>query len=373
MAINQYEKNGKVLYTVYVTGRDKRGRRHQMRKMNIETLHKARNEEFELKRKVAQLKEQDVVPRWHEWRTACELRMKFNNCKPSTLHNYKVTLGKWADPVWKLRDINTITKREVYELVFEKANTLITPSARKHLLKMIKRVFQMALEEGHITHNPCLGIVIKLPDTDQQVLTSDEVRKFLLEAKAVNHRFYPVWVMALTTGMRSGEMFALRWSDVDFDRRVITLTRQWTRFGGFGPTKTRQNRVIPISQELMTFLKEELIKRKLEDEFILPRLKEWFHGDQAEVTRDFCKAIGITPVKFHDLRATFITTLLAKGVSIAHVMAIVGHNSMRTTNGYLRMAGVDIRGATEALGFIIPNEQRPPAEVISIRKGGTDS
>lgn len=82
---------------------------------------------------------------------------------------------------------------------------------------------------------------------------------------------------------------------------------------------------------------------------MLPHLGEWTDGAQAAVLRGFCEAIGITSVKFHDLRATFITQLLLKGVPLAQVMAIVGHTQLKTTNVYLRVAGTDLQGATEKL------------------------
>ncbi len=222
----------------------------------------------------------------------------------------------------------------------------------------------MAVEEGILDRNPCLGIQVKVPEVEQEVLSSDEVGIFLREAKATNHRFYPIWTMALMTGMRSGELFALKWSDVDLDARIISVSRQWTNKNGFGPTKTQKNRVVPISDDLLKFLKELKLKRVRENDFVLSQLEEWKHGDQAKVTRGFCEAIGVTSVKFHDLRATFITNLLSRGVSLARVMSIVGHREIKTTNGYLRKAGVEVKGATNELGYRIPEIK--PAQVLSL-------
>ena len=83
------------------------------------------------------------------------------------------------------------------------------------------------------------------------------------------------------------------------------------------------------------------------------------------MTRDFCVSIGVTPVKFHDLRATFITNLLSRGVSLAQVMAVVGHNQLKTTNSYLRKAGVEVKGVTDHLGYKLPGESKP-AQIFSI-------
>ena len=96
---------------------------------------------------------------------------------------------------------------------------------------------------------------------------------------------------------------------------------------------------------------------------------EWTHGDQARVLREFCTSIGISSIKFHDLRATFITNMLSQGVPLVKVMAIVGHKKMETTDIYLRLAGVDIKGATEALGYAVPHEV-DQSNVISINFTG---
>jgi integrase len=94
---------------------------------------------------------------------------------------------------------------------------------------------------------------------------------------------------------------------------------------------------------------------------VLPRLPEWDRGEQAKVLRDFCKSINITLIRFHDLRATFITNLLSQGAPLAQVMAIVGHSQIDTTNEYLRKAGVDLKGATDRLGYDVPSNHKSKA------------
>lgn len=360
MSIKAYEQDGKKLFEVYVNGFDSSGRRVQRRKAAIETLKKAQIIEFELKRELAKLREQAVPYRWEEWMKVCLQRMK-GSFQPSTIINYETTLNKWITPLWKGREIHTIKRDDVYRAIFEVVDPRLKPNSRKCILKFTKRLFQIALEEGLVERNPCLGIRIRVPEVEQKVLTTAEANILLQEARRHGHSFFEVWAMALMTGMRSGELYALKWVDVDFDARIISLTRQWTSKNGFGPTKTRKTRVVPISESLLSFLKEMKLKAG-EAEFVLPRISEWERGEQAQVLQDFCLAIGITPVKFHDLRATFITNLLAQGESLARVMSIVGRAELRTTNGYLRRAGVDVKGGTDRLGYSIPIGV--PAQVI---------
>ncbi len=227
MAIKQYEDNGKKLYEVYVNGSNGKGQRIQKRKRGIESIRKAEVLEFELKREIAFLKEQKQTYRFGEWFNECLNRMKIAH-RPSTIYNYDKQLGKWILPKWDKIPISEISKQQVYGVIFEEVDLSLSPWTRKTLLKMVKRIFQMAVDDGHLDRNPCVGIQIKAPDADQKVLTSQEVEIFLREAKSTNHRLYPMWVMALMTGMRSGELFGLKWSDIDFDGKTISVVRQWT-------------------------------------------------------------------------------------------------------------------------------------------------
>ena len=363
MAIKTIEKNGKKVYEVYVNGFDSRGKRIQMKRRGIETLRKAELAEFELKRELAQIKEQPVSVRWGEWVSDCLRRMKLS-LQPSTVNNYEKTLNKSVNRHWKDVELNKITKAEIHDMIFSKLDEKISMNTRRWVLDMLRRLFQMAVEDGILAHNPTAGLKVKVPEIEQKVLTNSEVEILLKEARVTEHRFYSVWVMALMTGMRSGELMALRWVDIDFEGQMIAVNKQWSNKTGFIPTKTRKHRIVPISNDLMKFLKEWKLKHGLM-EFVLPRLPEWENGEQANVLREFCESIGITSVKFHDLRATFITNLLARGESLARVMAIVGHTQLKTTNVYLRKAGVDIKGGTEKLGYGAPSEDRM-GELLSI-------
>lgn len=370
MAIRTYDENGKKLYEVYLNGFNSRGVRIQKKRRGIETLRRAETIEFELKRELAQLREEKIPLRWEEWFDECMKRMRLE-FMPSTIAGYETQVVKWVHPHWERLEIRTITKADVYDLIFHKCDEVKTQITRLNLLKRIKRLFQMAVEEGHLDRNPCIGIKIRVPEAVQKVLTATEAVVFLSEAKRAHHRFYPVWALALMTGMRSGELYALKWTDLDFEGRTLSVSRAWNSRCGFTSTKTRRSRVVPISDDLIGFLRERKLKHGAESEFVLPRLEEWEHGEQARVTREFCEGLGITSVKFHDLRATFITSLLARGESLARVMSMVGHSELKTTNGYFRKAGVDVQGGTDKLGYKLPLESG--AMILSLVKSGDDA
>lgn len=362
MAIKTYLVDGKKFYEVYLN-RTYSGNRFQRRIRHIDNIRKAEKIHFELERELALLREDGVALRWGEWFEKAISRIKMEY-RLSTVHLYKMYLGKWVNPVWNEKPLKEIVREDVYHIVHELFPAHFTPHSRRTLLKCIKRMLQMAVEEGHLDRNVAVGIRVHVPEVEQKVFTNEEVKIFLHQAKVTNHRFYPIWVMALMTGMRSGEMFALKWTDIDLEAGTISVSKSWNSLNGVTSTKCGKTRIVPISNELQGFLKE--LKLSSDGDSVLPILREWEQGLQAMVTRDFCSVIGIKEIKFHDLRATFITNLLARGESLARVMSIVGHTQLKTTNGYLRKAGVEVKGGTDKLGYGIPSVEE--ANILQFTK-----
>lgn len=361
--IKSYKKDNVKLYEVQVNRRLPDGTLANRRRRGITSEYKAMEVEIELKLELKSLATGKPTWTWTNWHKEFlrRYRMSFKN---STVINYDVFVKKWIPETWNKKLIDQITTDEVYELI-QASSVRLGSISQKNLLKMLRKIFQMAIDEGIIGRNPTSGINIKVPQAMQKVLGAREVEILLQVARNTQHRFYHVWAFALKTGMRSGEMFGLRWVDIDLDANLISVSRQWTSRDGFHELKTGDWRVVPISSDLKGLLLELRAMQKGATEFVLPRLSEWARGEQAKVLRQFCKASGITEIKFHDLRATFITNMLAQGVPLVKVMAIVGHKQMETTDVYLRLAGVDIKGATEALGYQVPQEA-DSSNVISL-------
>ncbi len=364
MAI-QVEKNseGKKTFVVYCDGIDSRGQRIQMRRRGVKTEKEARAVEFELRRQIANQKDQVPSYTWNEWFQICLERMKLEY-KPSTIIEYLGKHTNWIQPVIGEKLLDEVTPQDVHDIVYSN-KTDVTWYTRRGTLRRIHRIFQMAIDDGLVKNNPASRIRVKVPEARKAVLNRNQIDKLLLEAKRVGHRFYDVWVLAVMTGMRSGELYELKWTDICFDQKVIWVQRGWTSKNGVGTTKSSRHRVVPLSGELDLFLKELRLRGEVAGGYVLPRLNEWTRGNQAQVLRDFCLGIGITPIKFHDLRATFITQMLANGVSLAHVMALVGHAEIKTTQGYLRLAGLELKGTTESLGISLPRVTE--AKVIKMR------
>ena len=204
-------------------------------------------------------------------------------------------------------------------------------------------------------HSPLKGITIDISEEKApDILGLEEIKRFLSAAKAIDHHWYSVWSFAILTGMRSGELHALSWDQIDFDKRTILVDRSYdSNEKKIGPTKARYWRTIPINDSLMNLILD--LKNKHSPGMgvhVLPRSKDWDNGDQAVPLRNFLKSINMKRIKFHALRACFATQMLANGVPAPIVMKIGGWKKSSTMDIYLRLAGVDTKGATDCLKFI---------------------
>lgn len=362
MAIKKIIENGKPKYEVIVKVRDKSGKQVMRRKRWFSNERDARKAEVSLLIELEGIKTKVTWEKWIEHvleRYRVEYRF-------STYLNYKYCLDKWFTPRWKDKFLDEISPSDVHQAIFEGCEP-VSSYTKRGLLKIVKRVLNLAIADGLLSRNSAVGIKVRCADANQAILNRGEVEILLSEALAVDHRFFSHWSLALLSGMRSGELHSLRWTDVDLVTGKISISKAWTRTNGEGPTKTAKSRLYPISKECRRFL-EELKASSGDSEFVLPRLWEWDKGLQAKILRSFCKEIGITPIKFHDLRATFITQMLNNGVPLSKVMAIVGHSSLKTTQGYLRLSGKDIEGATEDLNISIPRASADSNNVLSLTR-----
>ena len=362
MAIESYVKEGRTLWRASVKIRDLNKRQITRQQGNLTTEAQAKKAEFKLMTDLVSKKNDCGRYRWNEWTQHCfqKMRLRFQG---STMAGYEAYIKKWVNPVFGELWIERITINDIHNLIFSSIHG-VSPSTRKTILKHVKRLFNMAVEEGILTKNPCLGLKVKVPEPRRLVLNQTEISTLLNKGQAIGHPFYNHWVLALLTGMRSGELFALNWTDIDFENGYISVNKGWNKFNGMGPTKNSQNRIVPISKELERFLKG--LRLRSSSENVLERCRDWQTGCQASVLKKFCEEIGITPVKFHDLRATFITQLLLKGVPVAKVMAIVGHAELKTTMHYVRLVGADVMGVTDTLGIEVPRERSDMNNVVSL-------
>jgi integrase len=177
-------------------------------------------------------------------------------------------------------------------------------------------------------------------------LSADETRR-LLEA-AGGDRLEALYVLAVHTGMRQGELLALRWQDVDLENGVVTVRRTLTRNGGkvvFGEPKTNKSRrSICLTPQAVDALRAHLDRQLQDMEILGDRYQDQglvFTTDTGAPInpsnlrqRSFAqllKRAGLPHMRFHDLRHTCATLLLSRGVHPKFVQELLGHATIAIT------------------------------------------
>lgn len=331
-----------------------------LRRKGIATHAEAKRIERELIALVNDKLKEKTVPRWTEAVKNYLEASRARGLLENTVFGYESTIRTHTYENWGERRIDEITTQEIRDLVKVGAGVK-SENYQRNLLKIIRGVFTHAVEQNQLNRNPVPEMKFRPGDKLKGVLTKEQARIFLEKAKLHNWAWYPHVAMALYTGMRNGELFALTWDKVNLDGRQIKVDTSWNNKDGFKSTKSGDDRIVEIAPPLIPMLKE--LKLKAGDSpFVLPRMWKWEKGQQARELRMFLKGVGLPQIRFHDLRASFATMLLSQGVEPIKVMSLAGWKDLKTMQYYIRKAGVDIAGTTD--GLILHNPSTEAATVL---------
>jgi integrase len=224
----------------------------------------------------------------------------------------------------------------------------LSAQSRRHVHRILKAALGRAVEQQVIARNPADVLARHLPKVERQEMMtlSAEQAARLLEAIKRNRVYWPV-LMALSTGMRRGEILALRWKNIDLDRgvvRVVESLEQTKAALRFKAPKTEKARAITLP----SFTVEELhrLKRQQAEELLALGVRQSgetlacarYDGEPMpprSLTHEFAKVAGrvkdVPRVRFHDLRHSHATQLLSAGVHPKIAQERLGHSTITTT------------------------------------------
>jgi integrase len=338
-----------------------------MRRKAIKTKAEALKVEKELVLLVDDRLKAVIVPKWpvfvDQYLDFCRL----SGMREKTLYNRDKCL-KAATASWVDKFVDSITSNDIrHVVVVDYGDRSI--SQQKSILQYIRCAFEHACEVGIVQKNPAPNIAFKVGDKIKKVLNEEQVRILLNKAKALNWKWYPHYAVALYTGLRSGEMYALTWDKVDLNSRQILVDSSWSNKDGLKSTKSGNDRMVEIAPTLLPLLQELRLKSGGVGS-VLERHQEWTDGRQAQELRRFQEGLGLPQTRFHDLRATWCTLMLSKGVEPIKVMLMGGWENMKTMQIYMRKAGVSIRGITDVLRLHDPVVRE--ANVVNLNFGTGD-
>lgn len=317
-----------------------------LKRIKITSMAEAKRVHAELIVLVSEKIKGKVIPTWGKL-----LDLYFEKIKTSDLANQTIytrdKVLRCHTQSWQNRYIDEIKTEDIHFKLNERLGDN-SEAHRKFFIKCVRSVFQFALEQGYVNRNPTPLLKFKINDKIKSVLNESHIELLLRKAQELNWPWYPHYSVALFTGMRNGELYALTWDKINLEKRQILVDVSWSSKDGYKSTKSGDDRIIEIPLPLLPLLKELKLK-SAGSEFVLPRMSKWDKGDQARELRFLLMSLGLPQIRFHDLRASWATLLLSKGVAPSKVMAMGGWKDMDTMMIYMRKAGIDIKNSTSVL------------------------
>lgn len=273
---------------------------------------------------------------------------------------YEFALEKYIRPSLGSRRVQKISTADINDYFM--THSRLSPSTLRQHRAILYNIMKLAIAEGVISQNvvESANPIPKLRK-EQNILTDREIRKLLLVGKEAqlnspekSNIVYYILLLALATGMRRGEILALRWENINFAEHTIQIKENLVEIRGkqvFGTPKTENSRrIIAVEPQVLQILEDNL---RTEAQGLVFRTKSGGSIPFSNVGHGFrqmLKNAGIGKnVRLHDLRHTHVTQLLANGYDMKMVS---------------RRIGDDVRTAMEIYAHAIPEKDQDAASFI---------
>lgn len=260
--------------------------------------------------------------------------------KESTYASYSNNLQIHIFPMLGHRPLEKVTPFDMDKLVNQLSSSL-SASSIQIVFRILKSCLEAAKERGYIYLNPCERTI--LPKSQKKTVHAlTRKQQKAVEAESMkSEKGLPV-LLALETGMRIGEICALKWSDIDFEESVIHVQRTKQRIAmpkssemrtkiiETVPKTMNADRLIPLSLKVKTALLK--CKERSTSEFVVTSSQGSVEPRTVSYRfEQIKKRIGLLNVPFHALRHTFATRCVELGVNIAAISSLLGHSSIKLT------------------------------------------
>lgn len=351
---------------------DKNGKRHSI---YAKTLDELREKELDILRDTLNgikangknLTVNDFYKKWENLK---------RGLKDNTFQNYKYMYNQFAREHLgniKVCELKRTDIRGFYNMLLDNRHLKVRTIECLHTV--LHQILELAVEDDCIRYNPSDNALRELKrahnkDVEKRkTLTKDEQKIFekYLEKEGFNHKWYPIFIVMLWTGMRVGEVTGLTWEDIDFENNTITVSHTLVYYDRGGkdrcgyaintPKTNAGNRVIPMIEKVkLALLEEKAYQKELGIECVSKidgytnfvfvnrfgttynqatlnkALRRIIRDCNYEIMdKGNANSIILPNISNHSLRHTFTTRMLEAGVNIKVMQEVLGHSDAQTT------------------------------------------
>lgn len=284
-------------------------------------------------------------PTVEEWLTFWLETYKANNIKKTTYDQYFAMMRGHLIPAFGNLRLVELTESQIQAFY----NKLFASGMASRTIHIIHTVLRAALKKAVkirlLMFNVCDAVELpKQTKKERRVLSEDEQKRLLKVLKEDEQGI--MYIFALFTGLRRGEVLALRWSDVDLEEGIISVTKTLNRVNTYAdsgdrtklivsePKTETSKRIIPIVDSLLPLLKKQKQKNNNEFNLVFPS-EAGGYIDPGNYNRKFYKLVkkaGLPKANPHALRHSFATRALEAGVDLKTTQELLGHSSITITS-----------------------------------------
>lgn len=317
---------------------DQHGKRHREKvgpkSLAIEVYRKRKSE----------IKEEEFFP---EKVAAKRRRLLLADAIRSYLEESRATKRTWKDDerygaVWVAelgnQPMDAVNASDIEAWRRKKGQDCKPATVNRHVA-FLKRVFNVAIRDGRCKENP-VGRVKMLRENNARLRFMSELEESLLREVFQEDKWHFV-ELALHTGLRASEQFGLRWEHVDFRSDVLTIPR----------SKHGERRHVQMNARVREILRA--MPSRLQSEWVYPSKDETRHRNFMSFRHRYwepaLKKAGLKDLRWHDLRHTFASRLVMRGVDLSTVRELMGHKTIQMTQRYAHLAPSHLRAAVDVL------------------------
>jgi integrase len=292
-------------------------------------------------------------------------------CKPTTVRNYRNAINVHLLPVFGEMSLEDITVQEIERwragMSSARQQRELSNKTKNNLLVLMHAIFRRAVKLYGLPANPVASVdrFRVRSSGDIQVFSPEEV--WALVRAAGSEADAAIFLTAAFTGLRRGEVLGLRWRDIDFTGSTIRVRASYAA-GHLTTPKSGKVRAVPMAPDVASALAkfDDRTRFTGDDDFVfageagLP-----LDGDALSSRyRDALARAGLRSLRFHDLRHTFGTRMIAEA-DIRRVQEWMGHADIQTTMKYLHYAPRPQDAELVAEAFSASTADRMPARRAS--------
>src|SRR5712691_3214871 len=294
-----------------------------------------------------------------EWTT-----LVLSTLKLSTQRGYRMVLGKHVVPCFGQRRLCDITKLDIQQFVADKFRQGLAWQTVRNTWIVLSSVLDAAVDYSYLNSNPARGVKFPLQGLrkEPRILNSEALAKLLVQLR---EPYRSMVVLAALTGLRVGELLALRWKAVNLTAGTIRISESVFHGQVQLPKSERSIRTIPIGPQTRVLLeqhRQRFAAKRSEEDLLFPNRLGGPHRESnllERVLRPAARAAGLERVTWHQLRHIHASVLHDIGVPAKIAQQQLGHATVETTLNFYTHAIPDthrraIESLEEALFPVVP-------------------